>query len=221
MAGRSRFRRRPTRRCICGARPQSRRLHTCRRFRRGDHTHPRRISAFALLHQPTGPGRDAILDAFTDRRFEPFDRSVNVLISKLRRKIEPDPKTSRLIVTMPGEGYRFDALAPALRGAAANSATAFYTQVSAEPVGTALTEPEAPEGLPGAEERRGWLGCNFTPIVGLLWRSGSLFSSPASRALARGVSGRERQSIRRHADRHKRADLVTEACAASPFFTKV
>ena len=42
--------------------------------------------------------------------FEPFDRSVDVLIGKLRRKIESDPKPPRLIVTVPGEGYRFDAL---------------------------------------------------------------------------------------------------------------
>jgi TolB-like protein len=54
--------------------------------------------------------RDALLDAFANRRFEPFDRSVDVLIGKLRRKIESDPKQPRLIVTVPGEGYRFDAL---------------------------------------------------------------------------------------------------------------
>jgi class 3 adenylate cyclase/predicted ATPase len=54
--------------------------------------------------------RDALLDAFADRRFEPFDRSVDVLVGKLRRKIEPDPKMPRLIVTVPGEGYRFDGL---------------------------------------------------------------------------------------------------------------
>jgi TolB-like protein len=54
--------------------------------------------------------RDALLDAFANRRFEPFDRSVDVLIGKLRRKVEPDPKKPRLIVTVPGEGYRFDGL---------------------------------------------------------------------------------------------------------------
>jgi TolB-like protein len=54
--------------------------------------------------------RDTLLDAFADRRFEPFDRSVDVLIGKLRRKIEPDPKHPCLIVTVPGEGYRFDGL---------------------------------------------------------------------------------------------------------------
>jgi TolB-like protein/DNA-binding winged helix-turn-helix (wHTH) protein len=70
---------------------------------------------FALLRVfVTRPGRvvsrDTLLDALANRRFEPFDRSVDVLIGRLRRKIEPDPKEPRLIVTVPGEGYRFDGL---------------------------------------------------------------------------------------------------------------
>jgi TolB-like protein/DNA-binding winged helix-turn-helix (wHTH) protein len=70
---------------------------------------------FALLRIFVGkPGRvlsrDTLLDAVTNRRFEPFDRSVDVLVAKLRRKIEPHPKHPRLIVTVPGEGYRFDGL---------------------------------------------------------------------------------------------------------------
>jgi TolB-like protein/DNA-binding winged helix-turn-helix (wHTH) protein len=58
--------------------------------------------------------RDALLDALAKRRFEPFDRSVDVLVGRLRRKIEPDPKDPRLIVTIPGEGYRFDGLTQSL-----------------------------------------------------------------------------------------------------------
>jgi pimeloyl-ACP methyl ester carboxylesterase/DNA-binding winged helix-turn-helix (wHTH) protein len=54
--------------------------------------------------------RDTLLDAFANRRFEPFDRSVDVLVGRLRRKIEADPKKPRLIVTVPGEGYRFEGL---------------------------------------------------------------------------------------------------------------
>ena len=53
--------------------------------------------------------RDALLDAVANRRIEPFDRSIDVLVGRLRRKIEPDPKRPALIVTVPGEGYRFDA----------------------------------------------------------------------------------------------------------------
>jgi DNA-binding winged helix-turn-helix (wHTH) protein len=76
-------------------------------------------SEFALLKTfVTGPGRvirrDALLDTFTDRRFEPFDRSIDVFVGRLRKKIEPDPKQPRLIVTVPGEGYRFDGLTQSL-----------------------------------------------------------------------------------------------------------
>jgi TolB-like protein/DNA-binding winged helix-turn-helix (wHTH) protein len=58
--------------------------------------------------------RDTLLDAFTKRRFEPFDRSIDVLVGRLRKKIEADPKRPRLIVTVPGEGYRFDGLTQSL-----------------------------------------------------------------------------------------------------------
>src|SRR6516164_6810888 len=54
--------------------------------------------------------RDAILGAVANRPLEPFDRSVDALVVRLRRKIEPDLKHPQLIVTVPGEGYRFDGL---------------------------------------------------------------------------------------------------------------
>ena len=53
--------------------------------------------------------RDELTHVVAGRGAEPEDRSVDVLISRLRRKIEPDPKIPRLIVTVPGEGYRFTA----------------------------------------------------------------------------------------------------------------
>jgi class 3 adenylate cyclase/tetratricopeptide (TPR) repeat protein len=69
---------------------------------------------FALLRVfVTHPGwvvsRDTLLDALANRRFEPFDRSVDVLVGRLRRKIEPDPKHPSIIVTMLGSGYKFTA----------------------------------------------------------------------------------------------------------------
>ncbi len=64
----------------------------------------------ALLAAPgRALSRDHLLDAVAGRRSEPFDRSVDVLVGRLRRKIEPEPGEPRLIVTVPGVGYRFAA----------------------------------------------------------------------------------------------------------------
>jgi class 3 adenylate cyclase len=41
------------------------------------------------------------------RRAESFDRSIDVLVGRLRRKIEPDAKAPRLIKTVHGVGYKF------------------------------------------------------------------------------------------------------------------
>ena len=69
---------------------------------------------FSLLREfVQHPGRvlsrDYLLDALTGKRADPFDRSVDVLVGRLRRKIEPDAKRPALIVTVPGEGYKFAA----------------------------------------------------------------------------------------------------------------
>jgi two-component system OmpR family response regulator len=51
--------------------------------------------------------RDQLLDLTRGRDSSPFDRSVDVQVSRLRRKIEPDPKTPSMIVTVRGDGYEF------------------------------------------------------------------------------------------------------------------
>jgi adenylate cyclase len=90
-------------------------LDACTLARESGEAIPLTRGEFALLRVfVTRPGRvvsrDTLLEALANRRFEPFDRSVDVLVGRLRRKIEPDPKEPRLIVTVPGEGYRFDGL---------------------------------------------------------------------------------------------------------------
>ena len=51
--------------------------------------------------------RDFLLDAAVGRRNVPFDRSVDVMVGRLRRKVEPNPNQPSVIQTVPGEGYRF------------------------------------------------------------------------------------------------------------------
>jgi two-component system phosphate regulon response regulator OmpR len=51
--------------------------------------------------------RDQILNLTQNRDWDPFDRSVDIRIARLRRKIEPDPAHPRLIRTVRGAGYMF------------------------------------------------------------------------------------------------------------------
>ena len=50
--------------------------------------------------------REQLLDALKGAEYEAFDRSIDVHISKLRAKLEADPKSPRLIKTVRGVGYR-------------------------------------------------------------------------------------------------------------------
>ena len=49
--------------------------------------------------------REQLLDALKGAAYETFDRSIDVHISKLRGKLEADPKAPRLIKTVRGAGY--------------------------------------------------------------------------------------------------------------------
>ena len=51
--------------------------------------------------------RDQLLDLVGNREWSPFDRSIDVLIGKLRQKIEADPKKPSIIQTIRGVGYKF------------------------------------------------------------------------------------------------------------------
>lgn len=50
--------------------------------------------------------RDQLLDIVAGRDAMPLDRSVDVLIGKLRKKIETNPKTPKIIKTIRGSGYK-------------------------------------------------------------------------------------------------------------------
>ncbi|MEM7177221.1 MAG: response regulator [Pseudomonadota bacterium] len=51
--------------------------------------------------------RDQLLDQAHDRDWDPFDRSIDIRISRLRRKIEPNVSKPEVIRTVRGLGYIF------------------------------------------------------------------------------------------------------------------
>jgi DNA-binding response OmpR family regulator len=53
--------------------------------------------------------RDNIMDLLKGHEWSPFDRSIDALIVRVRRKIEPEPDAPRTIKTVRGVGYVFAA----------------------------------------------------------------------------------------------------------------
>jgi DNA-binding response OmpR family regulator len=67
---------------------------------------------FALLktfldHPNKVLSRDQLLNMTRNREWEPFDRSIDIRIARLRRKIEERPERPRCIRTVRGAGYMF------------------------------------------------------------------------------------------------------------------
>lgn len=66
------------------------------------------LQAF-LEHPQRVLTRDQLLDLARGRNAQLFDRSIDTLVSRLRRKLEKDPKKPELIKTIWGGGYSFSA----------------------------------------------------------------------------------------------------------------
>lgn len=70
---------------------------------------------FALLqvfaeHPNQVLSRDRLLDLIKGYERMPYDRSIDIRVTRLRRKVEPDPQKPRYIRTVWGEGYLFSPL---------------------------------------------------------------------------------------------------------------
>lgn len=62
----------------------------------------------AFVSRPNRPlSRDQLLDAVAGRGWQPFDRSIDLHVSHLRKKLEADPKRPAIIKTVRGAGYVF------------------------------------------------------------------------------------------------------------------
>jgi DNA-binding response OmpR family regulator len=61
---------------------------------------------YVFLTHPRRPlNRDQLLDLAHHRRWDPFDRSIDIRVARLRKKIEIDPAFPRVLRTVRGEGY--------------------------------------------------------------------------------------------------------------------
>ncbi len=60
-----------------------------------------------LRHAGQVLSREQLRNAVSGRNVEAYERSVDMLVGRLRRKLETDAKGRRLIVTVSGAGYRF------------------------------------------------------------------------------------------------------------------
>ena len=73
---------------------------------------PLTTGEFAMLkalvrHPRQALSRDKLAQLARGREFEPFDRSLDVQVSRLRKMIEVDPATPKIIQTVWGVGYVF------------------------------------------------------------------------------------------------------------------
>ncbi|VVC83353.1 Two-component transcriptional response regulator, LuxR family [Sideroxydans sp. CL21] len=67
-----------------------------------------RLLAVLVEHPNRVLTREFLLDEARGRGMELFDRSIDILISRVRQKLNDDPRTPSLIKTVRGEGYLFD-----------------------------------------------------------------------------------------------------------------
>jgi DNA-binding response OmpR family regulator len=108
--------------------------------------------------------RDELSHVVAGRGADPDDRSVDVLISRLRRKIEPDPKVPRIIMTLPGEGYKFTARPESIERTTAVIVATPQT-VSSDPMAVG---PVGPDISPrGDRARVFWLGAVVLGVLAL------------------------------------------------------
>lgn len=68
-----------------------------------------RLLVVLVEHPNRVLSRDYLLDEARGRNMDMFDRSIDILISRVRQKLNDDPRTPSIIKTIRGEGYLFDA----------------------------------------------------------------------------------------------------------------
>ena len=81
-----------------------------------------------LAHSNRALNRDLLIDLMLSRDASPFDRSIDVQVSRLRHRLDEDAKEPAIIKTVRGEGYVF---------AAAVEVSALMRRAAAQPTAAA------------------------------------------------------------------------------------
>ena len=68
-----------------------------------------------LAHPNRVLNRDQLIDLMLSRDASPFDRSIDVQVSRLRHRLDEDAKEPAIIKTVRGEGYVFAAVVAAIK----------------------------------------------------------------------------------------------------------
>ena len=116
-----------------------------------------RAESSLLVAFARSPGRvlsrDQLSQAIAGHGAEPYGRSVDMQIGRLRRKIEPNPRAPRFILTVSGAGYKFAAGPQTVEGNRDSSAAidlekrAEAESARFDGIGLAGVEPERAHGL--------------------------------------------------------------------------
>ncbi len=115
-------------------------------------------------HPGKALSRDRILTLTRNREWDPYDRSIDIRIARLRRKVEADPENPQAIRTVRGVGYMFVPAAGVAPGAACGGAlfqpcnsrapaaiSRAYTRAGTPPDPRAMNdEPDATRRAPSA-----------------------------------------------------------------------
>jgi len=87
-------------------------LESCQLFDRNGNEIPLSAAEFELLkvfaERPNRPlSRDQLMSLTQNRDWDPYDRSIDIRIARLRKKVEEDPDRPQAIRTKRGMGYMF------------------------------------------------------------------------------------------------------------------
>ncbi len=72
--------------------------------------HEYQLLILLLRHKGQTLSRDTLLEALSQTAYDPLDRRIDVLVGKLRRKLEGGANSPSFIKTVRGVGYRFTGL---------------------------------------------------------------------------------------------------------------